>query len=83
MNVKCVTITSFIVFLAEAVGRQLKVVGILGRQFYGSHRWAWVTCETSQVLLASGGVFFSGPTLRFTQLTLSEIILMGCKTLIK
>ena len=45
------------------------------------------TCETSQILLADGQVFFLGdlyrrflPILRLTWLKMSEIILTGCKT---
>ena len=44
--------------------------------------FARVTCETSQVLLAGGQVFFLGnlPTLRLTRLKMSEIILTSRKT---
>ena len=44
---------------------------------------AWVTCETSQVLLASGlshGFSRFRSTLRLTLLKMSEIILTGRKT---
>ena len=49
---------------------------------------AWVTCETSQVLLVGGQVVFLGdlpfsPTLRLAQLKMSEIILKGHKNQIK
>ena len=48
----------------------------------------WVTCETSQVLLADGQVVFLGdlpfsPRLTMTWLKVSHIILVGCKTQIK
>ena len=49
---------------------------------------AWVTCETSQVLLASDQVVFLrdllfSPYLTIDDLKMSEIILMGCKTEIR